>query len=75
MQSRTEARRTSSTQTTKGLSVLRKLLGVDWFLFDYQHVYGNMPDCHRFIEQGTTSGDRVITFGRWQVIVSRQRRK
>jgi hypothetical protein len=48
-----------------------RAFGIEWHLFNYQALYGCMPDCYRLIEQGHTSRDRVITLGRWQLIVSK----
>lgn len=50
-----------------------KAFGFEWHLLDYKALFGRMPRFHRFIEQGMTERDRVITFGRWQLIVSRTR--
>ena len=48
-----------------------KTFGFEWHLLDYKAQFGRMPSGYRFIEQGTTERDRVITFGRWQLVVSK----
>ena len=48
-----------------------KAFGFEWHLLDYKAQFGRMPNCHRFIERGTTERDRVITVGRWQLVISK----
>lgn len=52
-----------------------KAFGFEWHLLDYKAQFGRMPSGHRFIERGDTSSDRVVTFGRWQLVVSRARKR
>ena len=52
-----------------------KAFGFAWHLLDYKAQFGRMPNRHRFIEQGTTERDRVITFGRWQLVISKLERR
>ena len=52
-----------------------KAFGFEWHLLNYLAQFGRMPSGYRFIEQGNTSKDRVITFGRWQLVISKLERK
>ena len=48
-----------------------KAFGFEWHLLNYKAQFGRMPSGYRVIERGDTSRDRVVTFGRWQLVISK----